>query len=363
MARPAVSGVWRAPEVAELRAVLPQYEILEILGRGGMGAVYKARQKSLNRLVAIKILPPEAADDELKFVERFRNEAATMAQLNHPAIVNVHDFGETPDGLLYFVMEFVDGTDLQKLIQASGRLPPEHALRIAAHVCEALAYAHKRGVIHRDIKPANILIDPEGQMKVADFGLAKMHDPALTSGLTRSNMAMGTPDYVAPEVLTPGMAADHRADLYAVGVMLYQMLTGEVPRGMFKLPSEKDPGTDPRFDEIICKAMEQDREERYQTASDVRLALDAIRTTPLAKAADSGLARTESPADAKPRKTRRNMPWLLAVPLLGAAALAPLVITKLETVGITPVKPSDSAPGGRGCQHGQAGHCELARCD
>lgn len=286
--RPA-SGGWQAPGVEEMQAKLPQYEVLEVLGRGGMGAVYKGRQKSLKRLVAIKILPLGLADDEFKFTERFQNEAQTMAAMNHPAIVAVHDFGETPDGLLYFIMEFVDGTDVQKMIQASGRLSGEYALAITAHVCDALAYAHKRDVIHRDIKPANILIDQEGHIKVADFGLAKMHDPSQTSGLTKTNMAMGTPDYVAPEVLSPGMVADHRADIYAVGVMLYQMLTGEVPRGLFKLPSRKGIGSDPRFDEIICKAMEQDREERYQSAMDVRHALDVILTTPQPKDDGTGI--------------------------------------------------------------------------
>ena len=225
---------WTPPSPEELAASLPAYEVVEILGRGGMGAVYKARQRSLKRWVAIKLLPLVEADDELKFAERFRNEAETMAQMNHPSIVNVYDFGETPDGLLYIVMEFVDGTDVHKMIHGNGMLSGDYALAITAHVCDALAYAHARGVIHRDIKPANILIDQEGNVKVADFGLAKMSHTDY--GLTRSNVAMGTPDYVAPEVLSYGLVADHRADLYAIGVMLYQMLTGEVPRGLFKLP-------------------------------------------------------------------------------------------------------------------------------
>ncbi|HCN31272.1 MAG TPA: hypothetical protein DIT64_21700, partial [Verrucomicrobiales bacterium] len=324
--RPALTGVWQAPGVEQMRAMLPQYEVLEMIGRGGMGAVYKGRQKSLNRLVAIKILPPGAADDEFKFTERFQNEARTMAAMNHPAIVGVYDFGETADGLLYFIMEFVDGTDVQRMIQTSGRLSGEQALRITADVCDALAYAHKRGVIHRDIKPANILIDTEGRVKVADFGLAKMQDASRTSALTRSNVAMGTPDYVAPEVLSPGMTADHRADLYAVGVMLYQMLTGEVPRGMFKLPSERTPGADPRFDEVICKAMEQDREERYQTASDVRQALESIRTTPLAKDQNSGARAQRSRAMPKAPSASVSLgsfKWRAAavgVVALGAAA-------------------------------------------
>jgi tRNA A-37 threonylcarbamoyl transferase component Bud32 len=276
-----------------LAASLPAYEVIEILGRGGMGAVYKARQKSLKRWVAIKVLPLVEADDELQFAERFRNEAETMAQMNHSSIVNVYDFGETPDGLLYIVMEFVDGTDVHKMIHGNGMLSGEYALAITAHVCDALAYAHARGVIHRDIKPANILIDQEGNVKVADFGLAKMSHTDY--GLTRSNVAMGTPDYVAPEVLSYGMVADHRADLYAVGVMLYQMLTGEVPRGLFKLPSQKGIEADPRFDDIICKAMEPDRDERYQSAMDVRAALDVILTTALPKEEEAVVVATQGP--------------------------------------------------------------------
>lgn len=321
-------GGWQAPGVEEMQAKLPQYEVLEILGRGGMGAVYKARQKSLKRLVAIKILPLGMADDEFRFTERFQNEAQTMAAMNHPAIVSVYDFGETPDGLLYFVMEFVDGTDVQKMITSSGRLSGEYALAITAHVCDALAYAHKRGVIHRDIKPANILINSEGHVKVADFGLAKMHDPAQTSGLTRTNMAMGTPDYVAPEVLVTGMVADHRADIYAVGVMLYQMLTGEVPRGMFKMPSQKAQGSDPRFDEIICKAMEQDREERYQTAGEVRSALDVILTTPQPKDDGTGIVKAQDlpqkPVAKGPRPPgERSAPPSKKPPQQSAAKQAP----------------------------------------
>jgi serine/threonine protein kinase len=290
-----------------LAASIPAYEVTEILGRGGMGAVYKARQKSLKRWVAIKVLPLVAADDELQFAERFRNEAETMARMSHPAIVNVHDFGETSDGLLYIVMEFIDGTDVHRLIQGSGRLSEDYALAITAHVCDALAYAHARGVIHRDIKPANILIDQEGNVKVADFGLAKMSHPDLDYGLTRSNVAMGTPDYVAPEVLSYGMVADHRADLYAVGVMLYQMLTGEVPRGLFKLPSQKGIDADPRFDDIICKAMEPDRDERYQSAMDVRAALDVILTTALPKEDGTGVVPVEDvPPKVVAKGTRRS---------------------------------------------------------
>ncbi|MCB1278491.1 serine/threonine-protein kinase [Prosthecobacter sp.] len=273
-------GGWTPPTVEELQALLPQYEIVSMLGHGGMGAVYKGRQKSLDRVVAIKILPPGLDNDDAKFVERFQNEARTMAKLNHPGIVSVYDFGETAEGQLYFIMEYVDGTDVAKMIQSSGKLPQDYALAITAHVCDALGYAHANGVVHRDIKPANILINMQGQIKVADFGLAKIDDPTQ-SGLTKTGYAMGTPDYVSPEALIMGSSIDGRADLYAVGVMLYQMLTGEVPRGLFQMPNIRTNGeTDPRFDAIISKAMQTDRESRYQTAMDLRRALDVILSTP-----------------------------------------------------------------------------------
>lgn len=250
-------------------------------GSGGMGAVYKARQISLDRLVAIKILPPEAAGEEdLQFVERFKNEARTMAKMNHPAIVHVYDFGETSDGQLYIAMEYIDGTDVAKMILSQGKLPPDHALAITAHVCDALQYAHTHGVIHRDIKPANILINMDGAVKVADFGLAKASE-AEQGGLTKTNMAMGTPDFVAPEALIAGIPLDGRADLYAVGVMLYQMLTGNIPRGLWTMPSVMLK-TDPRFDSIITKAMQTDREHRYQSAQAMRRDLDVILTVPIA---------------------------------------------------------------------------------
>ncbi|OYW70356.1 MAG: hypothetical protein B7Z37_30985, partial [Verrucomicrobia bacterium 12-59-8] len=213
----------------------------------------------------------------------FKNEARLMGRMNHPAIVSVYDFGRTSDGQLYFVMEYVDGTDVQRMIAREGKLPPEHALAITAHLCDALGYAHKQGVVHRDIKPSNVLIDLEGRVKVADFGLAKLSDKNLNSGLTQTGMAMGTPDYVAPETLTFGSDVDGRADIYAVGVMLYQMLTGDIPRGMFKMPSQKFRSIDPRFDAIVRRALEHDREERYQTSHELRLALDVILTTPRAE--------------------------------------------------------------------------------
>lgn len=257
-------GVWVAPTVEELQAKLPQYEVLEILGRGGMGAVYKARQKSLKRLVAIKILARDGGDDEMRFGERFQHEALAMARLNHPNIVNVYDAGEAADGLLYFVMEHVEGRDLAQVIAQRGRLPQAEVRAIALQVAEALAYAHANGIVHRDIKPANILVTERGEVKVADFGLAKASEPLVSTLLTKSGTSMGTADFMAPETRKTGVA-DARSDVFSLGVTLYQLLTGELPQGMFKLPSELHPELDTRWDEIICKALEPKPADRYQS--------------------------------------------------------------------------------------------------
>ncbi len=273
--------LWVPPTPEELQEQMPQFKVLELLGYGGMGAVYRCQQLSLDRHVAVKVLSQNfGAENAENFASRFKREAKTLAQLSHPGIVPVFDAGETTVGQLYFIMEFIQGTDVAQLLRAQGRLSHRHALSVAIHVCDALIYAHGQGVIHRDIKPGNVIIDTHGRVRVADFGLAMSVDPTRNFALTRTNMAMGTPDFIAPEALIQGNVADHRADLYAVGVMLYNMLTGGVPRGMFKLPSVKI-GADPRFDDIIAKAMQSELIERYQTAAEMRKDLDAILSQPL----------------------------------------------------------------------------------
>lgn len=284
-------GRWQPPEPEVLQAQLPQYKVFEILGCGGMGAVYKGWQVSLDRYVAIKILPPAVSEEDAQFSARFKQEAKTMARFQHPGIVSIYDAGETSAGLLYIVMEFIEGTDVALMTRAQGKLPQEYALAITAHVCDALQYAHSHGVIHRDIKPANVLINMEGAVKVADFGLAKATDYGQMA-LTREDVAMGTPDYLAPEGMVMGITLDGRADIYSVGVMLYHMLTGKLPRGMFELPSLLTRGeTDVRFDTIIARAMDTERENRYQTAAEMRQDLDVIISTPrlLAEGASSSV--------------------------------------------------------------------------
>ena len=269
-------GSFTPPSVEALDAVLDSYELIEILGRGGMGAVYKARQTSLDRVTAIKVLPDFEDSDGYHFAERFQREAKAMGRLTHPNIISVYDFGSTKDGLLYIVMEFVDGVDLNELLKAGG-VTTEHLYSWIPQICDALQYAHSQGIIHRDIKPANVMITREGVVKIADFGLAKLttHDEQSTR-LTMTNVAMGTPDYVAPEALEEGVEADHRADIYAVGVMLYEMLTGKVPRGAWHPPSEVVPGVDPRFDSLVVRALDANRDTRFQSASEINDQLTSI---------------------------------------------------------------------------------------
>ena len=299
------------PALDKLAPLFPQLEILQLLGQGGMGAVYKARQTQLDRVVALKILPPGIGDDPA-FAERFTREARALAKLNHPSIVTLYEFGQS-DGLFYFLMEFVDGVNLRQLLPA-GRLASREALAIVPQICDALQYAHDEGIVHRDIKPENILLDRRGRGKVADFGLAKLvgrdanvgqtylaagsgdfpaasssgsntglespvnrqaGKPALPAAALTGERVMGTPNYMAPEQVERPSEVDHRADIYALGVVFYQMLTGELPGQTIEPPSKKIQ-LDVRLDEVVLRALEKEPERRYQQASQVKSDVEAI---------------------------------------------------------------------------------------
>ena len=246
----------------ELAQHFPQFEILECLGRGGMGVVYKARQKALERTVALKLLAGEWQGDT-GFAERFEKEAKTLAQMSHPNIVTIHDFGEA-GGHYFIVMEFVDGVNLRDLLR-DGKMEPEQALAIVPPICEALEFAHEKGVVHRDIKPENLLLDRDGRVKIADFGIASLVG-------TQGEKA-GTPAYMAPE--QSGTHVDKRADIYALGVVLYEMLTGEQPAEDLVSPSRKVE-VDVRIDEMVLRALESEPEKRYQTAGEFRTVVETI---------------------------------------------------------------------------------------
>jgi serine/threonine protein kinase len=262
-----------APSPEEMGKHFPLFEILELLGQGGMGIVYKAKQRSLDRLVALKVMPPDAARDA-GFADRFSREARTLARLQHPNIVGVHDFGVS-DGLYYLSMEYVDGANLREAIRA-GKLSAREALAIVPQICDALQYAHDQGVVHRDIKPENILLDRAGRVRIADFGLAKIvQRTPLEMTLTRQGQVMGTLHYMAPEQYRTPDSVDHRADIYSLGVVFYEMLTGELPLGSFPPPSDKA-GVDARLDGVVLRALERERDRRWQHASDLKTQVSAI---------------------------------------------------------------------------------------
>jgi len=265
------------PPISELAQLFPQLEILECLGRGGMGAVYKARQPRLDRFVALKILAPEKQTDP-QFAERFEREARVLARLNHPHIVSVFDFGEN-QGRFYLLMEFVDGLTLRQILK-SGKLSSEEALKLVPQICEALQYAHQQGIVHRDIKPENILLDKESRLKIADFGIAKIAGTETRGpSLTGARDVIGTPHYMAPEQVETPLSVDHRADIYSLGVVFYEMLTGELPLGKFSPPSQRVQ-VDVRLDEVVLHALEKEPGRRYQQASQVKTDVETISGTP-----------------------------------------------------------------------------------
>ncbi len=261
------------PDLARLAEAFPELEIQGLLGVGGMGAVFRARQPHLDRWVALKVLP-ESLAAKPAFAERFNREARTLARLNHPNIVTVHDFGRRA-GFYFLLMEFMDGVNLRQAMRA-GRFTPEQALGLVPKICEALQFAHEEGVLHRDIKPENILLDGRGRVKIADFGIAKLlGESEADPSLTVSGAALGTPAYMAPEQIENPSQVDHRADIYSLGVVFYEMLTGELPLGRFAPPSEK--GTvDPRVDEIVMRALAKERELRQQSATQVRTEVEGV---------------------------------------------------------------------------------------
>lgn len=294
------------PNVDTIRQAFPQYEVLELIGSGGMGAVYKARQPQLDRMVALKLLTAQDGDE--RFAQRFQQEAQTLARLSHPNIVTIYDYGET-NGYYYLLMEYVEGLNLRQIMGA-GHLAPDQALAIVPHVCEALDYAHSHGVVHRDVKPENILMDHEGRVKIADFGIARLmgnpvavapeEENARTEFSLTNEQILGTPNYMAPEQSTTPNAVDHRADIYALGVVFYEMLTGHRPEPESFTPPSQKVAIDVRLDEIVLRALSQDPEQRYQRITEFRTQLQTVAVEGAAPETNEVAETPPAPIDPPP---------------------------------------------------------------
>ncbi len=271
-----------------------RYTIERLLGRGGMGEVYLARQAPLDRLVALKILKqPESIEDDPNFDARFLREAAAAARLQHPNTITVYDFGQTEEGQLYIVMEFLEGTDVRTSLAHEGIFSAQRAIHVAKQICKSLREAHAKGIIHRDLKPANVLLVERDEdvdfVKVLDFGLVKFRGEA--SEITLAGKFLGSPKYTSPEALDRHAMVDHRADIYAIGILLYTMLTGqppfdgdpmqvlnahlhEVPKPMYRLNPAAQ--TTPELEGLVARCLEKKPSDRFDTMADLLQALREV---------------------------------------------------------------------------------------
>ena len=300
-----------APSLEEISAAFPRLEVMELIGQGGMGFVYKVRQPGLDRVVALKILAPELGRDPA-FAERFAREARTLGKLHHPNIVTVFEHGES-GGFFYLIMEYVDGVNLRQAMRA-GRFTPDQALAIVPGICDALQAAHAQGVWHRDIKPENILLDREGKVKIADFGIARIvGDPRRDFTLTLTGNALGSAAYMAPEQHEKPHDVDHRADIYSLGVVIYEMLTGELPLGRFPLPSQRAE-VGKRIDEIVLRTLEKERELRQQSADEVKTEIEGA-----GEAAEPAGNKTAPEISFSLSRLPRLVLWSLCLLVLGEA--------------------------------------------
>jgi serine/threonine protein kinase len=294
--------------------MLGPYRIINQVGRGGMATVYKAYQPSVDRYVAIKVLPSQLAESR-EFAARFQQEARIIAKLEHPHILPVFDYGES-DGVAYFVMRYMDaGTLKEKMIE--GRPLPLHEIdRLFTQLADALSYAHSRGIVHRDLKPANVLIDAQGNVFLTDFGIAKLLESA-SPRLTQTDAIMGTPAYISPEQ-AQGQTVDQRSDIYSLGIILYEMVTGSVPftaetplAVLFKHisdplppPSLVKPDIRPAIEKVILKALAKDPRDRFATAAEFVAAWERAQQT-VGHVAES---ETVPPARAQPQAGAPSKP-------------------------------------------------------
>jgi serine/threonine protein kinase len=350
--------------------IADRYELEELVGTGGMSSVYKARDRLLERNVALKVLHPHYSDDA-EYVERFRREARAVAQLSHPHIVTVIDRGED-GGQQFIVFEFIDGENLKQLIGRIGPLPVRRAVELALEIADALAFAHDHGLVHRDVKPQNVLLTPDGDAKVTDFGIARSLD--VEQGVTQTGTVLGTSNYLSPEQAS-GRPVTPATDVYSLGVVLYELLTGDVPfpgenfvavamKHLNEPPpdlSERRPDVPLRLVAAVERALEKDPLRRFQSmgafASELRQCLVDTRSAdeertfiatspkPMSPVLTSPVLTSPGLKQSRPphrvRATRRRWPLVVLVLLVAAAAIVAGILALGGSKGKKP-----SAPGG-----------------
>ncbi len=329
---------FEAPSIHELAPLFPGYEIETLIATGGMGAVYRAIQKSLDRTVAIKILPKEFSKDAA-FCEGFEAEAKAMAKLNHPNLIGVFDFGEV-NGRLYIIMEYVPG---QSLFHASNGMAvdPGEVIRLVSGICDGLAHAHENGILHRDIKPSNILLDLEARPKIGDFGLARPMDRKIQEG----EEIFGTPHYTAPEVVDAPHTVNNRADIFSVGVLLHELLTSKLPAEDTR-PASLICHCDHRFDAIIRRATNPLADARYSNAAEISKELRAIGNSQGPRAA-RGPGQPVNPTHRPSAGRRSARPVVIRKSSGGGSGIVALLVVAALAVGAFVYfsgKPADKSP-------------------
>src|SRR5262245_4363095 len=338
--------------------IAERYELVELVGSGGMSSVYKAHDRLLERNVALKLLHPHYVEDA-EYVERFRREARAVAQLSHPNVVTVIDRGEA-DGHQFIVFEYVDGQNLKELIRRSGRLPVRRAVELALAVADGLAFAHQQGIVHRDVKPQNVLLNGDGEAKVTDFGIARSLE--VERGVTQTGTVMGTSNYLSPEQAS-GRAVGPRTDVYSLGIVLYELLTGEVPfpgenfvAVAMKHVNEPVPDLRARRPDVplrlavaVDRALAKDPEQRFRSmdefARELRLTLDELADPDTERTfiAPSPVVRKTPP---RRRATRRRWPLYVLLVSLAAAGIVVGVLALDGSNGNKPPPTAASTGGG-----------------
>ncbi len=317
---------FETPSPGELSNLLPQLDVQRFVARGGMGAVYYAIQRHLEREVALKILPPDIGDPG--FRSRFSLEAKAMARMNHPNLAQLYDFGEA-EGLLWMAQEWIDGPSFYSRYQ-QGPLSEEEAVALVCQVCDGLAYAHRHDIVHRDVKPENIMWNSEGVVKLTDFGLARATRSGPSHLRNEQEARFLTEEYAAPEMFDLNVEIDHRADIFAVGVLAYEGLTGKRPSGEYRPPSEAQPSLGERFDLVLAKAMQHDRNKRYNDCAEFKRDFEAA----------AAMTR-----EAEFRSARRKAKGLL--PLLALAGAAALLVTVIWIAVSLMKSATEDSPGKR----------------